>query len=165
MAELNKDLVARLERLAEREGVELLAVEVGGAARRPTVRLILDREEGAVTIDDCERVSRQASVLLDAYDPFPGSYNLEVSSPGLDRKFYRPADYARYAGQAVRVRMKPTWTGPKVVEGVLEGLADGHVSLRDREGALSVLPEREVFETRLAPFKVEGSPRRRGKQR
>jgi ribosome maturation factor RimP len=162
MTKLNEELMARLERLAEREGVELLAIEVAGVARRPTVRLILDHEDGGVTIDECERVSRQASLILDAYDPFPGSYNLEVSSPGLDRKLYRAADYERYAGQPVRVRMKPTWTGKRIVEGILEGLADGHLTLRDGEGTRSSLPENEIFETRLAPFPKEKSPRKRG---
>ena len=121
MTRLSEDLLARLGRLAASEGVELLAVEVGGTARRPVVRLLLDRDEGGVTLADCESVSRQASVLLDAHDPFPGAFTLEVSSPGIDRKLYGEKDFARFEGHAVRVRMRPTWPAPRVIDGVLEG--------------------------------------------
>ena len=109
MARLSEDLMARLERLAASEGLELLAVEVGGTARRPVVRLFIDREQGGVLLAHCESVSRQASVLLDVHDPFPGTFTLEVSSPGIDRKLYNENDFTRFAGSPVRVRMKPTW--------------------------------------------------------
>ncbi|MDD5563608.1 MAG: hypothetical protein PHQ91_07820 [Thermoanaerobaculaceae bacterium] len=151
MARFSDDLLARLGRLAASEGVELLAVEVGGTARKPVVRLILDREDGGVTLADCESVSRQASVLLDAYDPFPGAFALEVSSPGIDRKLYNEKDFARFEGCAVRVKMGPTWPAPRVIDGVLEGRADGVIRLRDRSGASRELPESQAFETRLAP--------------
>jgi ribosome maturation factor RimP len=153
MARLDEELLARLERLAAGEGLELLAAEVTGTARKPTVRLVLDRPEKGVSLEDCELVSRQASVLLDAHDPFPGAYTLEVTSPGLDRKFYSDNDYVRFAGQPVRVRMRPTWTRTsRLIEGVLEGREGGVVRVRDRKGAVIELPEDELFETRLDPF-------------
>ncbi|MEW6337442.1 MAG: ribosome maturation factor RimP [Acidobacteriota bacterium] len=153
MGRLDENLTARLERLAAGEGLELLAVEVMGTARKPIVRLVLDRPEQGVSLEDCELVSRQASVLLDAHDPFPGSYTLEVTSPGLDRKLYSDNDYVRFSGQPVRVRMRPTWTRTsRLVEGVLEGRGEGVVRVRDRKGALVELPVDEVFETRLDPF-------------
>ncbi len=166
MARLAEELLARLTRLAESEGVELLAVEVVGTARKPTVRLVLDREDGGVGLRDCELVSRQASVLLDAYDPFPRSYTLEVTSAGLERKFYREQDYDRFAGRAVRVRMRPTWPGNRLVAGVLVGKEAGVVRVRDRADALHELPESEVFETRLDPFAAEAKEARttRGKR-
>ncbi len=151
MARISEDLAGRLERLAASEGLELLAIEVGGTARRPVVRLILDRDPGGVTLADCESVSRQASALLDAYDPFPGAFTLEVSSPGVDRKLNNQNDFLRFAGRAVRVRMRPTWPAPRVLEGTLEGRADGVIRVRDRAGVTRELPEPQVFETRLAP--------------
>lgn len=161
---LADELVARLARLAAEEGLELVAVEASGSARRAQVRLVLDRE-GGVTLDECERVSRQASVLLDAYDPFPGAFTLEVTSPGLDRKFYSPADYRRFAGEDVKVRMKPTWRGLRMVEGRLIGLSEGHIEVEDLAGSVHLLPEKELFETRLAPFLQERRQRttRKGK--
>ena len=165
MARLSEDLVARLERLAASEGLELLAVEVGGTARKPMVRLILDREQGGVSLADCESVSRQASALLDVHDPFPGAFTLEVSSPGVDRKLYNEKDFLRFVGMGVRVRMKPTWPSPRTVEGFLEGRADGVIRVRDRAGVTRELPESEVFETRLAPQleESERKPKHRGR--
>jgi len=160
MGRLAEELEARLARLATSEGTELLAIEVVGPARKPTVRLVLDRE-GGVSLADCERVSRQASVLLDAYDPFPGAFTLEVTSPGLERKFYSEQDYVRFAGQPVRVRMRPTWPQSRLIEGVLVARGQGVVRIRDREGTEHALPEEEVFETRLAPFLKLEPPRRR----
>ena len=151
MARLSEDLLARLGRLAKGEGLELVAVEVGGTARKPVVRLILDREPGGVTLADCASVSRQASVLLDAYDPFPGAFTLEVSSPGLERKLYSEKDFVRFAGRAVRVRMRPGFPAPRVFNGTLEGRTGQTVRVRDRAGVTHELPEGEVLETRLAP--------------
>ncbi|MGD1149210.1 MAG: ribosome maturation factor RimP [Thermoanaerobaculaceae bacterium] len=166
MARLSEDLVARLERLAVSEGLELLAVEVGGTARSPVVRLVLDRQKGGVSLTDCESVSRQSSALLDTYDPFPGAFTLEVSSPGIERKLYKDNDFSRFAGRAVRVRMRPTWPAPRVIEGVLGGRADGVIRVCDRAGATHELPEPEVFETRLAPHLEEEDkkkPKHRGR--
>jgi ribosome maturation factor RimP len=165
MAQLPEDLLARLGRLAHGEGVELVAVEVGGTARKRVVRLVLDREPGGVTLADCESVSRQASVLLDAYDPFPGAFTLEVSSPGLDRKLYSDKDFLRFEGRAVRVRMRPGWPPPRVVEGTLEGRREGVVRVRDHAGVTHALPEGDMLETRLTPFKEERleTPQHRGR--
>ncbi len=165
MTRLSEDLLARLGRLAASEGVELLAVEVGGTARKPVVRLLLDREEGGVTLADCESVSRQASVLLDAHDPFPGAFTLEVSSPGIDRKLYNEKDFARFEGRAVRVRMRPGWPAPRVIDGILEGRTDGVIRVRDRSGATRELPESHVFETRLAPDLDESLKRAKNRGR
>jgi ribosome maturation factor RimP len=165
VARLPEDLQARLARLAESEGVELVAVEIGGTSRRSVVRLILDRTEGGVSLAHCALVSRQASVLLDAYDPFPGPYSLEVSSPGLDRKLFGDRDFVRFSGRLVRVRMRPSWRGLRTIKGTLEGRAGGFVRVND--GATThLLPEPEVFETRLAPFDDERAPARpRGKRK
>jgi ribosome maturation factor RimP len=162
---LSVELLARLGRLAQSEGVELLAAEVGGTARKPVVRLVLDRDPGGVTLADCEAISRQASVLLDAYDPFPGAFTLEVSSPGVERKLYNEGDFHRFEGRTVRVRMRPGWPAPRVVEGVLEGRREGEIRVRDRAGATQRLPEREVLDTRLAPEIEQGAATRKQRGR
>jgi ribosome maturation factor RimP len=163
MARLPQEVLERLEKLAAGEGLELLAVEVMGTARRPTVRLVLDRE-GGVSLGDCESVSRQASALLDTYDPFPGRWELEVTSPGVERKFYQERDWERFAGQPVRVRLRPTWTGNRLVEGVLVGKSEGVVRVRDRREVVHELPEGQVFETRLAPFAEQADAGARGRK-
>ncbi len=83
---------------ADRSGCELLHCEFAGG----TLRLVLDRPEG-VTLEDCQTVSKQVSALLDVADFGAGRYLLEVTSPGLDRKFYRRQDFERFQGHRVRV--------------------------------------------------------------
>ncbi len=155
MAPLTDELLARLHRLAESEGVELVAVEVGGTARRPRVCLVLDRQEGGVTLHHCEVVSRQASLLFDEADPFPGPYTLEVSSPGLDRKLYGPHDYQRFSGRAVRLRLRAEGGKRRAVEGFLVGLEAGIVRLRTPGGEEIAVAEADVFEARLNPLLEE----------
>lgn len=149
MARLSREVVEKLERLAAGEGTELLAVEYGGTARRPVVRLVLDRAEGGVTLADCEVVSRQASVLLDAFDPFPGAFTLEVTSPGIERKLYSDRDYVRFAGHRVRAKMRPSWPSPRVIDGALGERTSGTVSITDDHGVTHQLPDAELFEVRL----------------
>jgi ribosome maturation factor RimP len=164
MANLPEDLLARLGRLAKSEGVELVAVEVGGTARKRVVRLVLDRDPGGVTLADCEAVSRQASVLLDAYDPFPGAFTLEASSPGLDRKLYNDKDFVRFEGCTVRVRMRPGCPPARLIEGTLQGRSDGFVRVGDRAGVTHELPKGDVLDVRLAPsLEEKGSPQHRGR--
>ncbi len=155
MARLTEELLARLHRLARSEGVELVAVEVGGTARRPRVCLVLDRQQGGVTLHDCEVISRQASLLFDEADPFPGPYTLEVSSPGLDRKLYDAHDYERFGGRAVRLRLRPGAGRRRAVEGFLLRLEGGCVHLRTPGGEDISIAAAEVFETRLNPLLEE----------
>ncbi len=106
---LDEELRADLELLARQQGCELLSVELS----QTHLRIILDRQEGAVGIDDCTTVSRQASALLDAHDFGDRRYTLEVSSPGLDRPLLGPRDYRRFAGQLARISFRDGQTDSK----------------------------------------------------
>ena len=91
--------------IAEERGCRLLAVESAGAGRFTVLRLVLERLDGsAVSVEDCESVSREASAVLDATDEIPHRYTLEVSSAGLDRKIYSLEDAERFVGRRVRVK-------------------------------------------------------------
>ncbi len=81
-------------------GFELVELEFGGSAA--TLRLFIDGPDG-VTIDDCARVSRQVSAILDVADPIAGNYTLEVSSPGIDRPLVKPEHFVAAVGETVRV--------------------------------------------------------------
>ncbi|NOY64788.1 MAG: ribosome maturation factor RimP [Nitrospirae bacterium] len=83
-------------------GVELFDVELSGQVGNLTVRVTIDSEHG-IGINDCERVSRQLEALLDIEDPVPGSYTLEVTSPGLDRPLRNIQDFRRFQGKLVRI--------------------------------------------------------------
>jgi ribosome maturation factor RimP len=97
--QLDAGLGAELAAIAESIGCELLAIERQGGI----LRVFLDREDGGVTLEHCQTVSRELSALLDAHDFGSGRYILEVSSPGLDRKLYKPADYRRFQGHLAKI--------------------------------------------------------------
>jgi ribosome maturation factor RimP len=105
---LTPELRRELEAIAAGRGCELIHVE----SQAGLLRLILDKPDG-VRLDDCEAVSKEASVALDLASYGRSRYTLEVSSPGLDRKLYGPADYERFVGRRVRVRHVDRSTGRK----------------------------------------------------
>jgi ribosome maturation factor RimP len=117
------------EGVASSEGLELVNLEWAGPVGRGVLRLIIDRPDGAVSHRDCENMSRQLGTLLDVEDAVDGRYVLEVASPGLDRKLYRPADYQRFRGRRVKVKLRQPLPGRgRKFQARLEGLAGGVVS-------------------------------------
>jgi len=146
--QLKEELHSGLAAMVRDEGLELLDVEVVGSGSKTVLRLIVDGPAG-VTLDQCARVSRLASAYLDVEDPFSHRYTLEVSSPGLERKFYSDADYRRFAGRRVKVRMRPEFREHRVVTGELMGLDDGVVRVLTDAGDTVELPVESVFESRL----------------
>lgn len=113
---LTAELLAELEGVAESHGCELVHAEFRGGV----LRVILDHPAG-VTLEHCEQVSRDASALLDAVGFGGGRYLLEVSSPGLDRQLYRPKDYERFVGRALKVTFRDEAGLKRTVAGRLEG--------------------------------------------
>ena len=136
---------AAAERVAHSEGVEIFDLEWKVGKER-FLRIYLDRppteaepQGGPITHQDCERVSQQLSVILDVEDLVPGpGYILEVSSPGLDRKLLKPADYTRFTGRLAKIWLNEPVENAKFFEGRLAGYAEGNVklALRDKEVAV-----------------------------
>ena len=125
-------LRAMAERVVSSEGLYLVDVELKGGRSNPLLRIYIDKQ-GGVSHADCQLVSEQLSAMLDVEDPFPGSYTLEVSSPGLDRELRKPSDYEHFAGRRARLILRPATegrtAGPTIVEGRLAGLEAGRVRL------------------------------------
>lgn len=126
---MNETVAERVWEIAEpvvtHEGLEMVDVEYRRESRGMVLRLYLDRE-GGVSLDDLSRVSRQIGDLLDVHDTVPGTYTLEVSSPGVNRRLRRPEHFRRYIGQRVRVRTVNPMNGRRVFVGPLEAVeADG----------------------------------------
>jgi ribosome maturation factor RimP len=148
------EITPEIEQVAQAAGCELVHAELKGGV----LRLFVDRPEG-VTLADCQLVSKQVSALLDVLDFGTGHYVLEVSSPGLDRQLYRPADYDRFAGRLARVTYEDPETGKKRTDVVrLKGLRhvegasekDARVLLEDgRTGEVRELPLNNVTLARL----------------
>jgi ribosome maturation factor RimP len=117
------------DRVAASQGLELVDVELRGGGKARMLRLIIDKP-GGVTHEDCAFVSRELGTILDVEDAMPGgSYTLEVSSPGLDRKLVKPADYERFAGRRIRLTTREPVEGNRHFEGRLQGLREGRVRL------------------------------------
>ena len=127
------------EGVAGSEGLELVTLEWAGPVGRGVLRLIIDRPDGAVSHRDCEAMSRQLGTLLDVEDLVEGRYTLEVASPGLDRRLYKPADYERFRGRRVKVRLRQPAPGlGRKFQARLEGLAGGVVSFEVNGQAVQV---------------------------
>jgi len=105
LATLEQKLQDLLQGSVEDLGCELWGIECQRVGRYLTVRLFIDKE-GGVTVDDCADVSRQVSAVLDVEDPIADKYNLEVSSPGLDRPLFTLVQYTRYVGQEIVVHLR-----------------------------------------------------------
>ena len=110
------------EPVLEELGFRLVRVKVSGRGGG-TVQIMAERPSGELTIEDCATISRRLSPVLDAYDPMPGQYRLEVSSPGIDRPLVRPSDFALWAGHEAKVELKELVDGRKRFRGVIEGVA------------------------------------------
>lgn len=118
-----------VERVTQSHGVQLWDLEFRGGGKARLLRIFIDKPEG-VTHQDCEHVSREVSTILDIEDAVPGgTYTLEVSSPGLDRKLIRPADYERFAGNLVKLTTREPVGGSRHIEGRLQGLSAGRLML------------------------------------
>jgi len=121
--------VARLiEPVLANLGLRLVRVRMSGASGR-TLQIMAERPDGSMTIDDCQTASRAISPLLDVEDPVSGRYDLEVSSPGIDRPLVRPADFERWAGHEAKIEMLVPQDGRRRFRGILGGFADGEVRL------------------------------------
>ena len=133
-------------------GYRLVRVKMSG----PTLQLMAERPDGTFSIDDCERVSRAVSPLLDVEDVIASRYHLEISSPGIDRPLVRPSDFESWAGHEVKIEMAVPVAGRKRFRGHLEGFHEGEVRLfienpegASREPVLVGVPFGDIGEARL----------------
>ena len=152
MSELSRDLESRVKAIAERvaqyEGLEVVEVEWKGSGRG-LLRIFVDKP-GGVLLDDCAAVSRQVSTILDAEDVVPGgAYQLEVSSPGLDRKLLKLSDYQRFAGCKGKVKLKAPLDGRQQFTGVLSDPAEDGFALEITPAETVRLRFEDVQQTRL----------------
>src|SRR6184192_11375 len=139
---------AMAERVATSEGLTLIDVELKGGRANPLLRIYVDKP-GGVSHSDCQVVSEQMSALLDVEDPFPGSYTLEVSSPGLDRKLSQPKEFEYFTGRRARLVLREPVDQQKVLEGRLAGLTAGIVKLDMGAGGLKELDLENISKAQL----------------
>jgi ribosome maturation factor RimP len=143
-------ITAIAEQAAAPAGIEIVEVELKGSGRSHLLRIYIDRPEG-VTHADCELVSRGVSAVLDEEDPIPGSYELEVSSPGVERKLGKWQDWLRFSGKKVKVVLKEPLmpAEPKHFDGVISRAEDHTVTVELTGGKEVTFPVEQVDRANL----------------
>ncbi|MBM3502299.1 MAG: ribosome maturation factor RimP [Alphaproteobacteria bacterium] len=154
--------VARIEGLIAPSlaamGFAIVRVRFLGGARRATLQIMVERalpehgvrlDDGGISADDCAEVSRTVSALLDVEDPIAGAYELEISSPGIDRPLLRPADFRRYRGFAARLETRLPIDGRRRFAGTLDETDTQHVRLIDPDGAVISVPFAAIHAAKL----------------
>ncbi len=143
------ELAKLLEPTVERLGYELADLEVRLGSKGGLVRIFIDKPDG-IDLDDCEKVSLAVSALLDVEDPVPGNYNLEVSSPGLDRKLTKVEHFQRFEGETVKVQMRFPIEGRRRFRGTLVSSDDENIVV-EVDGESHSLPLKTIDTARLVP--------------
>ena len=149
MSVTSEELKELLEPAVESLGYELIDLEMKVGGRGGVVRVFIDKPEG-IGLEDCEIVSRQVSTVLDVEDPVPGNYNLEVSSPGLDRRLTKSEHFQRFAGEDVRIKLRMPQEGRRNFRGAIRGADADSVEL-EVDGQSHRLPIAAIASARLVP--------------
>lgn len=123
LSQLEIKLTEMLTPAVEAVGFELVGIEFVRAGKHSTLRIYIDSEDG-VEVDDCADVSRQVSAVLDVEDPISTEYNLEVSSPGMDRPLFKPDHYRQQIAQTITVKLQMPQDDRRNFKGVLESCDD-----------------------------------------
>lgn len=123
------DLIELLDPVADSVGYEIVRLRLMGGAEQRRLQIMAERPDGDMNVEDCARLSRAVSEVMDAADPIAGEYTLEVSSPGVDRPLTRLKDFDTYAGLEVRIELDRVAEGRKRFKGELAGVEDGQVGL------------------------------------
>lgn len=143
------DLIEKIRPSVELMGLSVWALELSGRGSKQTLRIYIDRDDSPVTISDCEKVSRQISMVLDVEGSIDSSYILEVSSPGIDRILVTPQHYKQFVGSNVEVRMRTPLDGRRNFSGLLYGVYDDCAVIRYEEHEY-ILPLEHIERGRIS---------------
>lgn len=130
-------------------GYELVGTEFMQQGRSGLLRVYIDIENG-ITLDDCQRVSHQLSGVLDVEDVIKSQYQLEVSSPGLDRPLFKMEHFERFIGHKAKMKLTAPLNGQRKFSGILRGVKDGNVILEIEDGEIA-LPLSAIDKANLIP--------------
>ena len=118
-----QDLTELFEPVIQSMGYELVGIEFQGSTQHGTLRVYIDHENG-IGVDDCVAISHQISAILDVEEPIQQAYDLEVSSPGINRPLFKAQDYEQYLGHSAKIKMAVPLNGRRNFRGVLQGVID-----------------------------------------
>lgn len=130
-------------------GYELVEIEYQPNPKHGVLRLFIDKDSG-ILVEDCSAVSQQISAVIDVEDPVPGHFNLEVSSPGMDRPLRRAEDFERFTGDVVKIKTSMAFEGQRNFKGLLKGLEEDLVVVECEDKEVR-LPITAIDKARLVP--------------
>ncbi len=138
-----------LQPLVEDLGYEFVGIEYNSNPKHSVLRIYIDKENG-VDIKDCETVSRETAALLDVKDPIRNKYDLEVSSPGLDRPLFTPAHYIEFAGYEAKISLFAPQDGRRKFTGPILGADENNVRI-EQDGSEVTLDFDNIAKAKLIP--------------
>ena len=136
-----QDLTALFEPVIQSMGYELVGIEFQGSTQHGTLRVYIDHENG-IGVDDCVAISHQISGILDVEEPIQQTYDLEVSSPGINRPLFKAKDYEQFSGHTAKIKMAVALDGRKNFKGVLQGVIDSK--------AVQIMVDNESYELQIS---------------
>ena len=146
-------LVNLIEPIVEGLGYECVGVEYNPHPRNGLLRIYIDKPDG-ILVEDCSKVSHQLSGVLDVEDPIPGNYQLEISSPGEDRPFFKLAQFEKFVGSTVKINVFKAINNRKNIIGLIQKVENDTVYIIDGEQVFDV-PFQAMSKARLVPeYKV-----------
>ncbi|UXI69741.1 ribosome maturation factor RimP [Tahibacter amnicola] len=131
-------------------GLECLGIEYAPSRGNSLLRIYIDAPERGITIEDCEAVSREISAQMDVNDPIEGRYTLEVSSPGIDRPLFTPAQFERFTGEVAKIALNLPVEGRRRLQGVILRV-DGDQITIDQDGVEFTVAHDNIQKARLVP--------------
>jgi ribosome maturation factor RimP len=143
-----KDLSELFEPVVEAMGYEFVGVEFTGGSGHGTLSIYIDREQG-VDVDDCASISHQVSAILDVEDPIQQAFDLQVSSPGINRPLFKLSDYDRFVGEIIKIKLDVALNGRKNFKGILNGVVQSKLVQVDVDGENFQLPFLDIGKANL----------------
>jgi|TARA_R110001592_G_scaffold293368_3_gene562934 ribosome maturation factor RimP len=147
--QLNEKIAAMIGPSIESMGYDLVRVMFTGG-KKAVLQIMAERSDRAqMTVEDCASISRAVSLIVDVEDPISGEYNLEVSSPGIDRPLVRPEDYDRFAGFEAKIELEVAVNGQKRFRGEVRGAENGDTVVIDKGGERLSFPFASIRAAKL----------------
>jgi ribosome maturation factor RimP len=143
-----QDLTELFEPVVESMGYEMVGLEFHCSEHHGVLRVFIDHENG-ITVDDCAKVSRQISAVIDVEDPIEMAFDLEVSSPGINRPLFKLSDFEKYSGHKAKIKLGVALNGRKNFSGVLKGIDDDQQVIIDVDNEIYELPYHDIAKANL----------------
>ncbi len=131
-------------------GYELWGVEQINQGKQSILKVYIEKEDG-IDVDDCAKVSRQVSSLLDVEEPISGRFTLEVSSPGMDRRLFKLAQFEEFKGSSVKITLRRAFEGRRRYSGLLIGVEGDEVVLRTEDAEETLFPIEDIDRATVVP--------------